>query len=478
VPSFWDSVLGWLRGAQRRLGGAPRLAAAGALPSGTSVRLVDANADEERGERLHIDEQRKGIRTPWVPVNLEWKFDDIDRTWEEAEIGLFTELAKMIEAMRLGGAHAGLMSTRTSMVRLPVNFTGDPFLCALLRGESPKFDSKGNLISSGKRGIFRKMFPTPALIDLLYTGILGGLAPAEFVDDPETKIPVLHTRDLHFLRYDWAERVYKFKGSRRDYVVKPGDGRWLMFMPESTHRPWRSGRWLPLALAFVVMLSSVYDRARYQAKHADPLKLITFKEGVGGVGDDDMQRLEDFVTYYWERAPGLVLKYGADAKLVETQGLGYQIYRDQFAWAERQILFALSGQTVTGDGKGGLSDGGDLFRDIKDDLIAATAEALGETISEQGLASWAYRVHSIPRDVAPIAAWDTRSSARRLAEAEAAGKVAEAVEQIDAQLLKRGRRVNIDEYFQRQGLTVPTEPLPAEPPPLPGASTPDGTVSQ
>jgi hypothetical protein len=425
-------------------------------------------ATEGRAERLRVDEQRKGIRTPWVPVNLQWRFEDIDAIWEGAEVGLFQRLHQMVEAFRYGGGvAAGLMATRTSMVRLPVQFHGDPFLCSQLRGEPPKYDPQGRLISKGNRGLFKQMFPTPALIDLLYTGILAGVAVAEMVEDPVTGIRVMHTRDLYYLRYDWSERCWKYKpGQGQEVIVEPGNGRWILFMPYSTHRPWRSGLWLPLSLAFVVLLSSVYDAGRYQAKHSDPLKYI---EVPNDVPEDDVDRFAEFVDYWWERSPGIVLRYGAKAGVVETGGEGYQIYRQQQEWAERQINFAITGNTVVGTGRGGISDGGDLWRDITDSVIAGTAEALSECITEQGLVPWSRDYWGMSRELAPTASWDVRSPSRKAAEAKALAELAESVDALDVTYGKRGRRVNIDAFMEQNGISVPTEELQAQPPPLPGS---------
>ncbi len=322
----------WRPPADRRLAAAlaaqdvapPLAPAAPGMPP--RVALQNANEGAAQRRRIYTDEQRNGVRTPWQPVGgLHWRFEDMEPVWQHCEIGDLRPVAQVTEAMRSEGTISGLMDVRCAFLRKPLTFQGDPFLCSLLGGQAPVFDRAGRLVKPGRKGIFRRMHPTAALTDLLYTGLLAGVACAEYVDDPKTGLPVLQTRDLYRLRYDWGERCWKYLGEQREYVVDPGNGRWVLFMPKSTHRPWRSGSWLPLMLAFVVMIESTYDAARFAARSADPLKWIEVPDEAP---PDEVDRYEDFVQNWWERAPGIVLRWGAKAGITETNGIGHQIYGD------------------------------------------------------------------------------------------------------------------------------------------------------
>jgi hypothetical protein len=443
--------------ADRRLAAA--LATAELEPAAPSmpprVALVSGNDGGQR-RRIFVDEQRKGIRTPWVPVGLHWRFEDMETVWQNAEIGNLDPLARMVEAMRSEGVTAGLMSVRNGFIDRPLTFQGDPWLCGLLRGEPPTFEGPngtGRMVSQGKRGLFRRMFPKSALRDLAFTAELAGAACAELVDDPVTKIPVMQTRDLHRLRYDWGERAWKYRGQKDEYLVEPGNGRWILFLPKSTHRPWRSGAWLPLALAFIVMITTTYDAARFQAKNSDPLKYIDVPDEVP---PDEVDRYEEFVQLWWERAPGIVLRYGAKAGLVETQGRGFEIYREQREWAMQQINFTLRGSMGTaGDNEGIFSDPTEAL-DVADHLIQSTADELAECIAEQGIGPTFERFGFVRhRDEAPTCSWDTRSPARKLAEAKSAGEVCDVITKLDTIGAARGKRVNDEAYFAQCGLTIP-----------------------
>ena len=370
-------------------------------------------------------------------------------------------LARMIEAMRSEGVIAGLMGVRCGFIRKPISFQGDPWLCSLLRGEAPRFDPvTKRMLSPGRKGLFRRMFPTAALLDFAFSMILANVAVAEFVDDPKTGLPVLHTRDLHRLRYDWGERAWKYRGQQNEYLIEPGNGRWVLGCLRSTHRPWRSGDWLPLMLAFVVMITSTYDAARFQAKNADPLKYIEVPDEVP---PDEVDRYEEFVNLWWERAPGIVLRYGAKAGLVETNGVGHHIYGVQREWAKQQINFTLRGSMGTAGESEGIFNDGATSLDVADQLIQDTADALAECLSEQGIGPCFERFGFVRhRDDAPTCAWDTRSPARRLAEAKAAGEVCDVIAKLDIIGKPRERRVDVDAFFAQCGMAIPWQVIQTE----------------
>jgi len=360
-------------------------------------------------------------------------------------------------------------------VRLPLQYEGDPFLCAELEGVKPVYTDDGMLVSKGIAGAFEVMCPIPALIDLLFVGIMAGVALAELVDDPVTGLPVLTPRDLHFLRYDFATHTWFYQGGQDTYVVDPGNGRWVLFCPESDHRPWKAGAWLPCSLPFTAKLAAVFDRLRWQAQLADPLKYF---ETTGELAEPHRISLEDFLNNLWARAPGIVLPPGAKAGVLEIDGKGYEVYEAAEKWADQQESKALSGgQSVTSDGKGGLSDGGDLFSEIAENIIVNTAAALGQCITRQVIAPWAraryaYRL-AMNGDCPPSVSWDARSPARRAKDAEVLGAFADSVAKADAMLEKRGAMLDVMAFAEQCGVSLPVMRLPgASPPGLPASSAP------
>lgn len=435
------------------------------------VALERADLGMAARMRLWRDEQRQGIRTPWLPVGLHWRFEDMEMVWESAEIGTMLPLARMVEAMRSEAIISGLMGARSSFITKPVTWSGDPWLADWLRGK-PALYVNGQMAEREQPSRFLLMAPDAALFDLLWTGTLAGAAAAELVDDPVLGLPVAQTRDLHRVRYDWGTRQWKYLGETEEYVIEPGNGRWIFFMPYATHRPWRSGSWLPLALAFVVMMTATYDAGRFQATNADPLKHVSVDQNVP---PEEVDKLLEFVQLWWERNPRIVLPYGAKAGIVESNGQGYQIYEKQRTWAKQQINFTLRGSTATsGDQEGIFNDPEEAY-EVAEQLVQQSANALAKCLNEQLVAPTLRRFGLIQRRAeAPTLAWDTRSPTRKVKEAAAVGQVCDVVTKLDALGKPRGRMVDIDDFFQRAGLTVKWLEISSEAAQIEPGSDPEG----
>jgi len=432
-------------------------------------RVALERADYGTAARLRTwrDEQRNGIRTPYLPVGIHWRFEDMEMVWESAEIGTMLPLARMVEAMRSEAIISGLMGASSAFVTKPLTYAGDPWLCDWLRGKPAVYDGD-RMVEPAQPARFRQMAPRAALLDLLWTGILAGEAAAELVDDPVLGVPVAQTRDLHRIRYDWGERIWKYLGETGEYVIDPGNGRWIFFMPYATHRPWRSGKWLPLALAFVVMQTATFDAARFQATNADPLKYIELPDTAP---PEEGDKLEQFVQMWWERNPRAVLRFGAKAGIVESNGQGYQIYERQQTWAKQQINFTLRGSTATsGDQEGIFNDPAEAY-EVAEQMIQTTADALAECLCEQLVAPTLQRFGLITRrSEAPSLAWDTRSPTRKVKEASAVGQVCDVITKLDALGKTRGKMVDLEAYLLQCGLTVPW----VQAPPQQAEGAPDG----
>ena len=406
------------------------------------------------GKRLWPNEQKAGVRTPWVPASLRWLPEDIESVWGEAEIGNLYQLASLVRGMRLNGTVDGLMSTRSSIVRLPLVFVGDPWLCSELRGEPAVYTDDGILLEPGIPGAFERMCPPDALRELIYTGTMAGVAPFEMVDQGEID-PVLTPRDLHFLRWDWGGRQWIFQGSQDVYRVTPGDGRWGLSCPGGVERPWQGGAWLPCAFPFVSFLASLFDRLRWQALLADPLKFI--KAGVGA-SQAYLQEMQWFIDNQWARAPGIALPPGYEAGLAESDGKGWEVYNDAEARADRMVQIALAGQTQTVDGGPGFTNA-NVFDAIAETFIQDTASGLARTLTKQVLEPWVMRRYGLPRSRAPKIAWDIRSPSRRMKDAEFLTAVSTAITAADAMLAKRGQMVDVPAYLAINAINLPTMAL-------------------
>jgi hypothetical protein len=400
--------------------------------------------------RLRPHEQREGVRTPWVPVSLRWMPEDIEAVWEEAEMGQFLRLGRLIRAFRMNGMIDGLMAQRENIVRLPFVFEGDPWLCAELRGVPATYTPDGILIDPGVPGAWDAMAPPEALKSLIYTGVMGGLAPFELVDGGKPD-PQIVPRDLDWLRWDWGPRMFVYQGAEELYKVEPGNGRWGMFSPGGVTRPWGGGMWLPCSFPHVSNLAALFDRMRYQALMADPLKWIRAGEGAK---EEFLRDMQWFIDNQWARAPGIALPKGYEAGVVETGGEGWKVYCDAEDRADRMIQIALAGQVVSVDGGSGFANVS-IFDVICEAYLQETASGLARCLTEQVIGPWVERRYGLPRWRAPKLRWDVRSPARRKADAELISVVCKAVTDADAMLKPRGMMVDAPAYLAQNAVSIP-----------------------
>ena len=418
------------------------------------VELVRSQ-ESARQRRLYTrqSENWNGIVDRTIGVRLRWTPTDRERILSMCESGDMYSLGLFLDAMRANGTVYGLMSTRNALLRLPLQWTGDPFLIEWLRGADPEFDANtGALLSSGHESDFSKIFPLSELDAILWDGDLAGIGVGEFVPCPNGGLPKLRHLDLHWLRYEWSTERWLYSSPYDTYEVRPGDGRWFFYTPYGLSRPWLRAPWLACALPVIAAHSAILDRLRWQQDHADPLKLIT-------VGTDRIEKdfadLDNFAFNDWHRSPHLILRSGETAEIVEGSGQGYEVYKDAEASANDEIARALAGQTAT-SGEGASWSKGNIWADIAQSIIANSAEKLAEAIHFQGLRPYAQRMGRAPYI---WCRWDCRSPDQKMADAEALKSHAESIEAADKVLAPRGLMVDIEAYSEAQGLVMPSMPI-------------------
>lgn len=401
------------------------------------------------------NEQANGINEPMVHARTRWDPAARDQVLQAAETGRFYELAQFCDAMRSDGLISGIMGTMThGLLRMPVKFSGDPFLVRQLRGWDASYDPRGYCLDPGWAGDFWRMLPEPEIVAMAWDAVMTGVGIGELVPQPDGGPPKLRALDLHWLRYDFERDAYFYQSKQREYLVEPGNGRWVLLTPYGGRRPWIRGAWWGIALPFIAKQNAAFDRLRWQGQLADPLKVIEAAEGA-----DEKHRtwLLDFVRNLWRRAAGLVTPPKYTASLVESNGRGYEVYREAEERADIDIQVGLAGQVVTTTGTTGFSSGS-VWDNIRLDKIQAIAEALATTWHFQVLRPWAHRFHGLG-ERAPWARLDVRSPEQRRAEAEALKVFAEGVEKADAVLAPRGLRVSLSAALDDMGVSLPTESI-------------------
>jgi hypothetical protein len=418
---------------------------------------IARNARPERSARA---EAWAGIVNRTVGVHLRWTPADRERVLSQCEAGDLYALGLFLDAMHADGTVWGIMRTRGALLRLPIQYRGDPLLTEWLRGADPVFDSTtGDLVRPGHESDFARMFPMSELGAILWDGDLGGLGIGEFVPD-ENGQPRLRHLDVHWLRYDWSLQAYVYASPFETYIVRPGDGRWFLYAPYGMRRPWSRAPWLPCALPVIAKQHAVLDRMRWQGDLADALKLIQLDKDRVDVEGENMRR---FARDDWKRSPHLVLRTDEKASLVESSGRGFEVYTQAEHSADIEIARTLAGQTATsGDGAGGLGNKGDVWSDIQASITGESAEQLAAAIHDQALKPYARARRRAPYIWIK---WDCRSPQQRAADAKALADHADGIAKANDVYRAYGQRVDLEAFDEQQGFVVPRQPLAGAPSP-------------
>jgi hypothetical protein len=400
------------------------------------------------------DEAWKGIKSRQIGIRLRWSPADRERILSLCEAGDLFSLGMLLDAMRADPTVYGLMSKRTSLLRLPLQWQGDPLLIEQLKGVDPVYDpDTGALLDPGLGSDFQKMFPLDDLGAVFWDGELGGVGVGQFVPQPDGNLR-LHHRDIHWLRFDWETGKWLYQSPIESYVVE--GPLWFLYRPYGQSRPWSRAPWFACALPVIAKLDATLDRLRWQGDYADPTRVITI---------DKSQKPEDFdaVDAYLGEGVGrrqhFVLREGQDYKLVESTGRGFEVYTEAEKSADDAIAKALSGgQATTTQGINGWSKGS-IYQDIDYSIIQASAEHLAEAIHEQGLKPYAQRWNRPPFIWCK---WDIRPSEAKVAEADSYAKFAEAAQKVLVlnDLLKaEGKQIDFVGWTEQLGFSIPTKPL-------------------
>lgn len=402
------------------------------------------------------DEAWKGIRSRVTGTKLRWTPADREAILDMCNQGDMFSLGLFLDAMRADPMVYGIMSTRVAMLGQPIQWQGkDQILIDRLNGREATYDpDSGAVLDPGYEGDFYKMFPLEELESIMWDGDLSGMGIGEFVVQSNGEVPRLRHLPIHWLQYNYDKEQWEYRSPVASYVVKPGDGRFFLYTPYGAEAPWRKGAWLPCAIPVIAKATSDLDRLRYMGSYADPLKFIS-------VGENDKDRTYDELAQFceegWRRDGYLVLKAPSEAKLVESTGRAYEIFKDNSEAADSSIALVLAGQPVTSSGSPSGWNAGSLWRDIADSIINKFAARLAEAVQKQGLNLYAGRLCGRPARV--YIRWDVRSPERKVAEAESLGKLAESVMKNDTMLKPRGFMTDYEMFYEQHGFTLPVKPI-------------------
>jgi hypothetical protein len=416
-----------------------------ALQALLGVSAYTANApqysaiSDDQIERMR--EMQGGNLSPQPSTRLRWFIADLEQAQYRADAGDISRAAQLYRAMRRDGMITGLLSANTSgLVRLPKRFYGDAAITAELQARN------------GTRSLFDDMCPPSELALLAADGRALGVGIAELVPVPGRTFPVLQRLDPEFLRYRWNEGRWYYLSVAGPIPLVPGDGRWVLHMPGGRVAPWNNALWPALGRAFITKEHASLNRGNYGSKLANPARAA-----VAPTGATEPQRLGFLAKLIaWGTNTVFELPPGWDVKIIEAKGEGYQVFKDEVATSDNEIMIAIAGQIVTVTGGAGFSNA-DIHQTIRTDIIKETADALAYTVNTQILPQYVASHYGTDKiATGALIDWDIDLPKDKNAESTALMQSANALTQLTQILAQYGLKVSINEYTTRFG--IPTEP--------------------
>jgi uncharacterized protein DUF935 len=377
-------------------------------------------------------------------TQVRWYQNDIERAIQQADGGLLQIAARLWRSCKRDGVFMGVLSTRTGgLVRLPKKFRGRADIVAALQlgmGDGPQ----------GPRSVFDEMFPQAELAALAADGIGLGVAVAELVPVLGRDFPVMRRRDPEYLVYRHNENRWYYQTIAGMIPITPGDGRWILHIPGAAISPWQNGMWQAIGRAYINKEHALQYDANWQAKLANPARVAYWPQGAG----EEQKRGFFQQLMAWGNNTVFGLPPGYDAKLLESNGKGSDSFERAIVRAEREMVIAIAGQSVTTDGGTGFANA-DIHKSIRADLIKETADGLAYTLNTQGIPVFVInRFGEDALDESALVEWDVTPAKDLKAAADALQGIGTAILGLTEALAPYGKKVNVSELCQRFGVPI------------------------
>lgn len=378
-------------------------------------------------------------------TQTQWFLANLEDAWASADTGNMQRIGQLWRAMKRDGYIGGLTQTRTAgLVALPRRYRGDQKQIDLLKAEN------------GTRTIFEEMFPPSELALMAGDGLGLGVAVAEVVKVVGRDYPVMQRLDPEWLWYKWSEGRWYYQSVAGLLPITPGDGHWILHTPGGRVAPWQMGLWPSLGRAYVIKEHAILMRNNFSSKLANPARVaFTPLAASEAAKTGFLQRL-----IQWGINSVFELPAGWDVKLLESNGIGWEVFGKEIESSNEEIMIALAGQVVTVTGGTGFANAS-IHSTIRADLIKHTGDALAHTINTQGLPPWIYQQFGPEGLKKPVRVeWDIAPPADRKADADVFTSVAAAITSLRPVLAAGGITLDTNEIVQRFGVPL----LPGKPP--------------
>jgi hypothetical protein len=395
----------------------------------TALEITDASIEQIRSML------GGGQLAPPPTSQTRWYLQDLERAVVSADVGEMSRPARLWSAMRSDGVIWGLRNTLSSgVVRLPKRYySTDQELLADLRPQN------------GTPSAFDDMCP-PAEQALMVDDACGlGVAVGELTPVEGRDIPRLTRLEPEFLFYRWTSNRWYYRSVAGLIEITPGDGRWVLHLPGGIVNPWRNGLYRAVGRSYINKDHSLNHRSNYSSKLANAARVVTAPPGA-----TEEQRT-GFLSRIaaWGINSVFELPVGWQAALLESNGRGYDVFKDEIATSDQESMIAIAGQIVTTTGGTGFTNM-DLFQAIRHDIIETVGQAWAHTLNTQVLPAYslikrgqAWQEHRV------IVELVTRAPKDHVREATTMVTVGNGIAQMNAALAASGRKVEEDELLTR-----------------------------
>lgn len=377
-----------------------------------------------------------------IPLSrTRWYLADIEAAEHAADSGDLSLAAKLMRAARKDGVYSGVLSTRTGgLVRLPKRFRGPQEITDTL-------DKKPD----EARSVFDEMFPAGELALLAADGIELNVGVAELVPVEGRNYPVMIRLDPEFLYYRWSDNQWFYRSIAGMIPITPGDGRWVLHMPGGRMAPWQHGLWRAIGRAFVRKDHASFYRDNWEAKLANSARVAVAPQGAGQ--EQKQKWFKDVMSWGVNTVFGVTPGY--DVKLLESNGRGYEAFRQTIEDQNEELIIAVAGQTVTTDGGAGFANA-DIHKSIRADLIKDTADGLAHTLNTQGLPQYVIDNfgEEALEDPGVTVEWDVEPPKDRNQEANAMVAAASAMKQLTEVLSLHDMKLDAQSMALKFGIPV------------------------
>jgi phage gp29-like protein len=349
---------------------------------------------------------------------LEWTPPLIRAARAMADAGNLELAADFCESAMGDDRVQAALSTRTKgLVALPIRF------------EAARTGSKRAIKALEADEDWWVAFDETALSQLLNWGILLGVGLARIVWTVRTNVdrivPKIEVWNPRHLRYDWDRRVWTVKvagGGIEDVV--PGDGKWILYTPYGTSRPWAFGVWRAIALWHLLKQFAIQDWAYYSAKNGGG-HLVATSDINAKVSKEDRKSLAADL-FAMQANSAVALPPGVSLDLIESTADTSGTFEAQKNAADLGMSVSLLGQNLSTEVTGPVSTGATLHGKVLQVFIDADAQTITTCIHDQALVWWA-EFNFGARDIAPWPILDTKPPENRKAEADVLSVVSAAL---------------------------------------------------